>query len=78
MPRSLKAFCKRFGIPVTDEIDGAQIPELVAAGKWEQVRSHVASDVTLTLALARRVGAVPKEHAAYTVPAGPDGEEMAF
>jgi hypothetical protein len=59
MPRSLKAFCKRFGIPVDDPIDGKDIPELVAAGKWELVKSHVVSDVRLTLALAQRVGVIP-------------------
>jgi hypothetical protein len=59
MPRSLKAFCKRFGIPVDDPIDGKDIPELVAAGKWELVKAHVVSDVRLTLALAQRVGVIP-------------------
>jgi hypothetical protein len=59
MPRSLKAFCKRFGIPVDDPIDGKDIPELVAAWKWELVKAHVVSDVRLTLALAQRVGVIP-------------------
>jgi hypothetical protein len=59
MPRSLKAFCRRFGIPVEDEIDGKDIPQLVAEGKWELVKSHVTSDVRLTLALAQRVGVIP-------------------
>jgi hypothetical protein len=59
MPRSLKVFCKRFGIPVDDPIDGKDIPELVAAGKWELVKAHVVSDVRLTLALAQRVGVIP-------------------
>jgi hypothetical protein len=59
MPRSLKAFCKRFGIPVDDPVDGKDIPELVAAGKWELVKAHVVSDVRLTLALAQRVGVIP-------------------
>lgn len=56
MPRSLKMFCKRFGIPCDDAIDGAQIPALVAAGQWDQIISHVTSDVQLTVALARRIG----------------------
>lgn len=59
MPRSLKAFCKRFGIPVTDETDGGQVAELVAAGKWDEVSAHCASDVTLTRKLAKRIKALP-------------------
>jgi hypothetical protein len=71
MPRSLKAFCKRFGIPVDDDVDGKDIPELVAAGKWELVKSHVVSDVRLTLALAQRVGVIP---ARALEPVGADAE----
>ena len=55
MRRTLHAFAKRFGIPVTDSIAGKEIPALVAAGKWEAVLSHVTSDVELTVALARRL-----------------------
>ncbi len=58
MRRSLHAFCKRFGIPVTDTISGADIPALVAAGEWDQVKAHCISDVEATLALARRLGVV--------------------
>ena len=56
MRRTLHAFCKRFGIPVEDSISGKDIPALVAAGEWEKVAAHVESDVTLTVALARRLG----------------------
>jgi predicted PolB exonuclease-like 3'-5' exonuclease len=56
MPRSLKTFCKRFGIQVDDEIDGKDVGELVRAGKWELVKVHVRSDVALTVSLAKRVG----------------------
>lgn len=58
MRRTLKAFCKRFGIPVTDDIDGSEIPALVDAGEWEKVKQHVESDLGLTLALAHRLGVV--------------------
>ena len=58
MRRSLSAFAKRFGIPVNDTINGADIPALVAAGDWESVLAHVKSDVELTLALAQRLGVV--------------------
>lgn len=58
MRRTLKAFAKRFGIPVNDAINGADVPALVAAGEWDQVIAHVTSDVEITLALARKLGAV--------------------
>lgn len=58
MRRTLKAFCKRFGIPCQDETNGKDMPALVEAGEWEQVEAHVRSDVALTVALARRLGVV--------------------
>lgn len=61
MPRSLKMFCKRFGLTCTDEIDGKDIAELVKAGEWEKVESHVRSDVAMTVQLAKRVGAIPSQ-----------------
>lgn len=58
MKRSLKAFCRRFEIPVTDAIGGADVPALVAAGQWQDVKAHCASDVELTVKLAHRLGIV--------------------
>jgi hypothetical protein len=58
MRRTLHAFCKRFGIPVNDDIKGAEIPALVAAGQWEQVKAHCLSDVELTVQLAQRLGII--------------------
>lgn len=58
MKRTLKAFCRRFGIPVNDAINGADVPALVAAGKWDEVAAHCKSDVELTLQLAQRLGIV--------------------
>jgi hypothetical protein len=58
MRQSVKAFARRFGIPVTDPIDGSQIPALVASGAWDQVRSHVVADVETEVALAQRVGVI--------------------
>ena len=71
MRRTLHAFCKRFGIPVSDTISGKDVPALVAAGKWEQVEAHVRSDVALTVALARRLGIVREDS---REPGDPDGE----
>lgn len=56
MPRTLKAFCRRFDIPVRDEVNGSEIPALVAAGEWDKVVAHLISDVRLTAALAKRIG----------------------
>ena len=58
MKRTLRAFATRFGIPVTDPIEGADVPGLVKAGAWDQVADHVRADVTLTLALAQRLGVI--------------------
>lgn len=58
MRRSLKAFAKRFGLPVPDETDGKDVPALIAAGDWEAVEAHCRADVDLTLALARRLGVI--------------------
>jgi hypothetical protein len=58
MRRTLKQFCRRFDIPVTDEIDGKDIPALVAAGEWDKVAAHVRADVELEVALARRLGVI--------------------
>lgn len=58
MPRRLKTYAKRYGLTVADEIDGKEIPALVAAGEWDKVRSHLVSDVQLTFEFARRLGVV--------------------
>jgi hypothetical protein len=58
MRRTLKAFCKRFGITVTDDINGADIPALVDAGEWEKVAAHAKGDVELTVQLAHKLGIV--------------------
>jgi len=63
MRRTLKAFCRRFGIPVLDPIDGKEVPALVAAGDWDAVQTHVSHDLHLTVALAERLGVV-RRHAA--------------
>ena len=60
MRRTLKAFCKRFGIPCDDAINGADIPALIAAGEWEKVKAHVTSDVQLTVELAKRLGVITR------------------
>lgn len=58
MRTTLGAFCRRFGLPVVDDIKGQDIPALVAAGEWDQVAAHCTSDVNLTVALARRLGII--------------------
>lgn len=58
MRRTLKQFCRRFGIPVSDEIDGKDIPALVAAGDWKAVAAHCKADIGLTVALAQRLGVI--------------------
>jgi hypothetical protein len=57
MRQSLKAFARRFGIPVPDQTDGADIAGLVQANNWDAVRAHNVADLELTRELAKRVGA---------------------
>jgi len=59
--RTAKSFARRFGIPVTDDIGGKDIPALVAAGEWEKVAAHVTSDVGIEVALAKRLGVIRSE-----------------
>jgi len=61
MRRSAASFARRFGIQVSDTVKGSEIPALVAAGEWEQVASHVRSDVQLTVALARKLGVLQSQ-----------------
>lgn len=56
--RSLAFYCKRFGVPYDDSVDGSQIAQLVAEQQWDQVESHVREDTRATAALAHRVGLV--------------------
>lgn len=58
MRRTLHAFAKRFGLAVSDEIKGADIPALVEQGDWDAVQEHVESDVTLTVQLAHQLGII--------------------
>ena len=63
MRRTLKAFCKRFGIPCTDAVEGKDVPALVEKGDWEAVAAHCRADVEMTLALAVKLGVVRQEAA---------------
>lgn len=58
MRRTLHAFCRRFGIPVTDTTTGKNIAALVEAGDWQGIAAHVTSDIELTVALARKLNVI--------------------
>jgi hypothetical protein len=60
MPRSLDAFCKRFGIVVTDDWTGADVPTLIKEGNWDGVAAHCLADLERTRLLAERIGVLPK------------------
>jgi hypothetical protein len=60
MRRTLHQFCRRFQIPVADTTTGAEMPKLIAEGRWPEVRAHCLSDLQLTLELARKLRAVPE------------------
>jgi predicted PolB exonuclease-like 3'-5' exonuclease len=56
MRRTLKAFAKRFGLPVPDETNGSDIQSLVTAGDWDAIAAHCRADVELTVGLAKKLG----------------------
>lgn len=56
MKRSLKSFCRRFGIAVDDDVDGSDIQALVDAGDYDAITWHCISDIELTKQLAQRLG----------------------
>lgn len=67
--RSLAWYLKRFGLDtgLHDDIDGAQVPALVALNTpeaWEKVRLHLLCDLVGTRLLARRVVPSLREMAA--------------
>jgi predicted PolB exonuclease-like 3'-5' exonuclease len=56
---SLKFYASRFGMPVSDDIDGSQIAGLVQKGDWLGVESHCMSDLALTRFLAQKLKLIP-------------------
>lgn len=60
MPRSLDAFCKRFGIVVEDDWTGADVAQLVREGNWDGVLAHCRADLQRTRMLAERINVLPK------------------
>lgn len=60
MRHSLKSFGKRFGIPCDDNTDGKDIAAMVAADDWDGIANHCASDVQLTVELAKRLGVITR------------------
>ena len=56
--RSLAFYCRRFGVPFDDRIDGAQVPGLAAAWLWDHVETHARADMAAITALAARLGLI--------------------
>jgi hypothetical protein len=56
--RSLTWVCKRLSIVVDDPLSGggADVPQAIAEGRWDDVRSHCEADVKRTAAVAARMG----------------------
>jgi hypothetical protein len=53
---SLKFYCRRFGIPIVDDVDGKDVGKLWAEGNYEAVKQHCLADIGSTHALANRLG----------------------
>jgi uncharacterized protein YprB with RNaseH-like and TPR domain len=58
MERSLDNFSRQFGIDIEDDVDGADVPKLWAAGDYDRVVEHCRLDIKKTVALARAIGAI--------------------
>lgn len=58
MRRTLNAFARRFGIPVTDTLKGSDMPALVASGDWDLVAAHCEADLRTTVQLAARLDVI--------------------
>jgi hypothetical protein len=57
--RSLRAYCRIFGIPCEPEaFTGADIPRLYAEGRYDEIVAKNKTDLKLTRALAVRLGVV--------------------
>ena len=57
--KGLKFYAKRFGIPVYDDITGADVTRLVTENtpeSWQKIHDHCLFDLDLTRALAERLG----------------------
>jgi len=70
--KSQRFYCNRLGIPIYDDITGADVAAMVAAGEWQKVHDHCLSDLGLLRALAEWVGVLPT-----SVPFMPTPAEMA-
>jgi len=55
-PRSLKFYCKRFGIQTGDPFDGADVAQMVKEGRWDDIAAHCIADIGATHAIAERLG----------------------
>jgi DNA polymerase elongation subunit (family B) len=67
-------YCERLGIPIYDDITGADVARMVAEGQWQKVHDHCLSDLGLLRALAEWVGVLPRTEIpeAPEVIGGPD------
>lgn len=58
MKRRLKNYAALFGCPEFDDCDGADVAELLADGKIDEVKKHCEADVLRTQFLAKMLGVI--------------------
>lgn len=56
---SLRFFAKRLGLPIYDDITGADVARMAAAGEWQKIHDHCLSDLALNRAIAEHFGFIP-------------------
>jgi hypothetical protein len=54
--KGLRWYAKRLGIPIYDDISGADVAAMVKAGEWEKVQNHCLFDLDLTRAVGEGIG----------------------
>ena len=58
--RSLSFYAKRLNSLIQDVLVGADIPQAVADGRWNDIETHVTADVLKTVFLATRLGVLSR------------------
>lgn len=66
--KGLRFYAKRLGIPIYDDISGADVGAMVAAGEWQKVQNHCLFDLDLTRAVGEAIGELEPQMAETGAP----------
>lgn len=54
--KGLRFYARRLGIPIYDDISGADVAAMVKAGEWGKIQNHCLFDLDLTRAVGEEIG----------------------